>query len=54
MKIKMLCIPKNTQHLARPRGVEPPACRLGGGRSILLSYGRIIAANCREVTSIVV
>ena len=25
--------------LAHPRGFEPPTCRLGGGRSILLSYG---------------
>lgn len=25
--------------LAFPRGFEPPACRLGGDRSILLSYG---------------
>ena len=27
--------------LAHPRGFEPPTCRLGGGRSILLSYGCI-------------
>ena len=27
--------------VARPAGVEPTAYRLGGGRSILLSYGRI-------------
>ena len=27
--------------LAFPRGFEPPACRLGGDRSILLSYGNI-------------
>ena len=27
--------------LARPAGVEPTAYRLGGGRSILLSYERI-------------
>ncbi len=25
--------------MASPRGFEPPACRLGGDRSILLSYG---------------
>ena len=28
--------------LAFPRGVEPPAYRLGGGRSIQLSYGNIM------------
>ena len=27
--------------LARPKEFESPAFRLGGGRSILLSYGRI-------------
>ena len=27
--------------MARPAGFEPTACRLGGGRSILLSYGNI-------------
>ncbi len=27
--------------LASPRGFEPPACRLGGDRSILLSYGDV-------------
>ena len=27
--------------MAHPRGFEPPTCRLGGGRSILLSYGCI-------------
>ncbi len=25
--------------MAGPEGFEPPACRLGGGRSIRLSYG---------------
>ena len=28
---------------AHPAGFEPTACRLGGGRSILLSYGCIEA-----------
>ncbi len=28
------------RHLARLAGFEPTACRLGGGRSILLSYRR--------------
>ncbi len=28
--------------LALPRGFEPPTCRLGGGCSILLSYGNIL------------
>lgn len=27
--------------MARPEEFESPTCRLGGGRSILLSYGRI-------------
>ena len=30
-----------TGDMAHPRGFEPPTCRLGGGRSILLSYGCI-------------
>ena len=34
--------------MARPRGVEPPAYRLGGGRSIQLSYGRIYEIVCRQ------
>ena len=40
--------PKNEQRygrsiplLARPKEFESPTFRLGGGRSILLSYGRI-------------
>lgn len=32
--------------LAFPAGVEPTAFRLGGGRSILLSYGNLI---CRFI-----
>ena len=27
--------------MAGPEGFEPPACRLGGGRSIRLSYGPV-------------
>ena len=30
--------------LAHPRGFEPPTCRLGGGRSILLSYGCVCSS----------
>ena len=29
-------------YVARPAGFEPTAYRLGGGRSILLSYGRTV------------
>ena len=28
--------------MASLRGFEPPACRLGGGRSILLSYNDMV------------
>ena len=39
-----------TRPMAGPEGFEPPACRLGGGRSIQLSYGPsplLIVARCR-------
>lgn len=34
----LLCV-KGKKKL-RPAGLEPAACRLGSGRSVLLSYGR--------------
>ena len=46
--------------MAGPEGFEPPACRLGGGRSIQLSYGPspvLIVARCRlavDLTSLIV
>ena len=35
----------SVHEMARPRGFEPPTYRLGGGRSILLSYGRVSYPN---------
>ena len=35
----------NPVYLAFPSGFEPLACRLGGDRSILLSYGNMWASN---------
>ena len=35
----------NPVYLAFPSGFEPLACRLGGDRSILLSYGNMRASN---------
>ena len=34
--------------MAFPTGVEPVACPLGGDRSILLSYGNLVAGIIQE------